>query len=127
MISLSSLVRSYLESAEYKILSDQDHCLIAHKIFFGSERESFIVWTVPPDIDPGRYESTLRASISTVRANYPGARAYVLAPSRGGFSRDMLELFRESRIKFGSSGKWGGGDVVGTFRIPNLLPVRLSI
>ena len=28
---------------------------------------------------------------------------------------------------FGSSGKWGGGDVVGTFRIPNLLPVRLSI
>ena len=27
----------------------------------------------------------------------------------------------------GSSGKWGGGDVVGTFRIPNLLPVRLSI
>ena len=100
MISLSSLVRSYLESAEYKILSDQDHCLIAHKIFFGSERESFIVWTVPPDIDPGRYESTLRASISTVRANYPGARAYVLAPSRGGFSRDMLELFRESRIKF---------------------------
>ena len=29
--------------------------------------------------------------------------------------------------KYGSSGKWGGGDVVGTFRIPNLLPVRLSI
>ena len=29
--------------------------------------------------------------------------------------------------KNGSSGKWGGGDVVGTFRIPNLLPVRLSI
>ena len=27
----------------------------------------------------------------------------------------------------GSSGKWGGGDAVGTFRIPNLLPVRLSI
>ncbi len=27
----------------------------------------------------------------------------------------------------GSSGKWGGGDVVGTFRIPNPLPVRLSI
>ncbi len=29
--------------------------------------------------------------------------------------------------KNGSSGKWGGGDVVGTFRILNLLPVRLSI
>ena len=29
--------------------------------------------------------------------------------------------------KEGSSGKWGGGDAVGTFRIPNLLPVRLSI
>ncbi len=29
--------------------------------------------------------------------------------------------------KKGSSGKWGGGDVVGTFRIPNPLPVRLSI
>ncbi len=31
------------------------------------------------------------------------------------------------RKYYGSSGKWGGGDVVGTFRIPNLLPVRLSI
>ena len=100
MISLSSLVRSYLESAEYKILSEQGHCLIADKIVFGSERDTFIVWTVPPDVDPSRYESTLRASISKVRANYPAARAYVLAPSRGGFSRDVLELFRESRIKF---------------------------
>ena len=33
----------------------------------------------------------------------------------------------DSETYFGSSGKWGGGDVVGTFRIPNLLPVRLSI
>ena len=30
-------------------------------------------------------------------------------------------------LYYGSSGKWGGGNVVGTFRIPNLLPVRLSI
>ena len=33
----------------------------------------------------------------------------------------------QKSVTYGSSGKWGGGDVVGTFRIPNLLPVRLSI
>ena len=29
--------------------------------------------------------------------------------------------------KRGSSGKWGGGTWFGGFRIPNLVPVRLSI
>ena len=38
-----------------------------------------------------------------------------------------LEMLEAKYGKVGSSGKWGGGDVVGTFRIPNLLPVRLSI
>ena len=54
----------------------------------------------------------------------------------GGLTLDLTlagkEPFSEVRDDadqhfFGSSGKWGGGDVVGTFRIPNLLPVRLSI
>ena len=100
MTSLSFLVRSYLESAGYKILSEQDNCLIADKIVFGSERDTLIVWTVPPDVGPGRYESTLRASVSKVRTNYPDAKAYVLASSRAGFSRDVRQLFRESKIRF---------------------------
>ncbi len=55
------------------------------------------------------------------------------------FARIFLRTLRRQRLsearrvtdyvadRRGSSGKWGGGDVVGTFRIPNLLPVRLSI
>ena len=41
--------------------------------------------------------------------------------------RDALRAEGIDGKAYGSSGKWGGGDVVGTFRIPNLLPVRLSI
>ena len=100
MTSLSPLVRSYLESAGYKILSEQNSCLIADRIVFGSERDTLIVWTVPRDSDTSRYESTLRASVSKVRTNYPDAKAYVLASYRGGFSREIRQLFRESKIKF---------------------------
>ncbi len=39
----------------------------------------------------------------------------------------VQDFAKDYQLNFGSSGKWGGGDVVGTFRIPNLLPVRLSI
>ena len=43
-------------------------------------------------------------------------------------SKAITNLGRIIKTEYiGSSGKWGGGDVVGTFRIPNLLPVRLSI
>lgn len=97
---MSSLARSYLESAGYNILSEQDNCIIADKLIFASERETSIVWTIPPDIPPGHYEATLRTTISTVRTNYPDAKGYVLAQSRGGFSRHALQFFRESRIKF---------------------------
>ena len=100
MTNLLPLVRSYVESAGYKTLSDHENCLIADKIVFGSERETLIVWTVPHDVDASRYESTLRASVSKVRANYPDATAYVLASYRGGFSRQIRQVFRESKIKF---------------------------
>ncbi len=42
-------------------------------------------------------------------------------------SQQNQKYFKRLRMIEGSSGKWGGGDVVGTFRIPNPLPVRLSI
>ena len=47
----------------------------------------------------------------------------------GSISLSVWKVWIEARKRdlLGSSGKWGGGDVVGTFRIPNLLPVRLSI
>lgn len=95
-----SLARGYLESAGFKILRHEGECLVADKLVFGQDRDTLIVWTIPPGPDASRYESSLRASISATRPNYPDAKAYVLAPSRGGFSRDLLQSLSESRIKF---------------------------
>jgi len=85
--SLLPLVRGYLESAGCKILHQENECLVADKLLFGQDRDTWVVWTVPPEQETGKYESTLRASISATRPNYPDAKAYVIARSRGGFSR----------------------------------------
>jgi hypothetical protein len=100
MESLLHLVRGYLESADFRILLQDAECLVADKLMFGQERDTWIVWTVPPGVDAAIYEPTLRSSISKIRPNYPDAKLYVLAESRGGFSRDLLQDFAESRIKF---------------------------
>jgi hypothetical protein len=99
MRDLPTLVRGYLTSAGFRILEERGDCLVADKLVFGQERDTWVVWTVPPG-DPATYESTLRAGISTVRPNYPDAKAFVLASSRGGFSRELLQTLTESRIKF---------------------------
>lgn len=100
MTSLIPLVRGYLESAGFKILLQEHECLVADKLIFGQDRDTWIVWTVPASRSGTSYESALRASISALRPNYPDARAYVLAASRGGFSRDLLQTLSELRIKF---------------------------
>jgi len=100
MDSLLPLVRGYLASAGFRILEERSECLVADKLVFGQERDTWVVWTVPPDQNPARYESTLRASISAIRPNYPDARAYVVAQSRVGLSRDLLQNLTESSIKF---------------------------
>src|SRR5437660_12931197 len=97
--SLIPLVRGYLESAGFKILSQQNEFLVADKLAFGQDRDTVIVWTVPTDQEVARYESTSRASTSTNRPNYPDARAYVIAKSLFGFSRDLLETLNDQRIK----------------------------
>jgi hypothetical protein len=97
---LQNLVRGYLTSAGFRILEERGQYLIADKLVFGQERDTWIVWTVPQEKDSGGYEAALRASISTVRPNWPDAKAFVLAPTRAGFSRDFLQTLAESRIKF---------------------------
>jgi len=99
MMDLPTLVRGYLTSAGFRILESREACLVADKLVFGQERDTWVIWTVPSR-DPGKFESTLRASISSVRPNYPDAKAFVLGSSRGGFSRDLLQTLTESRIKF---------------------------
>lgn len=99
MSKLQSLVRGYLESGGFKILRQEGECLVADRLVFGQDRDTLVVWTVPSETDASRYESTLRPSISAVRPNYPDAKAYVLAPSRSGFSRDLMQTLSESRIK----------------------------
>jgi len=96
---LMPLVRGYLESAGFKILAQQSECLVADKLVFGQERDTRIVWTVPVDEDIARYESTLRASVSMTRPNYPDAKAYVVAKSRSGFSRDLLQTLSDQGIR----------------------------
>jgi hypothetical protein len=99
MRDLPTLVRGYLTSAGFRIQEERGTCLVADKLVFGQERDTWLIWTVPPQ-GPEKYEATLRAEISSVRRNYPEAKAFVLASSRGGFSRDLLQTLTESRIKF---------------------------
>jgi len=97
--SLLPLVRGYLESAGCKILHQENECLVADKLLFGQDRDTWVVWTVPPEQETGKYESTLRASISATRPNYPDAKAYVIARSRGGFSREFQQTLSDDRIR----------------------------
>jgi len=94
------MVRGYLGSAGFKILDQQEGYLIADKLVFAQDRDTCVVWTVPTDQDNSRYESTLRGQISRVRPNYPYAKAYVIAKSRGGFSRDFQQELSDQRIHF---------------------------
>jgi hypothetical protein len=99
MESLLPLVRGYLDSAGFKILVQQPECLVADKLVFGQERDTWIVWTVPPDQEVSRYEATLRAGISALHPNYPDARAFVLASSRRGLSREFQQELSDQRIR----------------------------
>jgi hypothetical protein len=98
-MTLQSLARDYLTSAGFRILEERSDCLVADKLFW-QERDTWIVWTIPQEKEPGTYESALRSSISSIRPNYPDAKAYVLASSRSGFSRDFLQTLAELKIKF---------------------------
>lgn len=98
MNDLMASARGYLESAGFKILLQESQCLVADKLVFGQDRATWIVWPVPTDEDPRRYESKLADSISKMRSNYPDAAGYVLAQSRGGFSRDFLQTLSDKRV-----------------------------
>lgn len=100
MKDLCSLVKGYLESAGYRMIDQDDHVLVFDKLVFGQDRDTVLVWTMPEGRDIGSYEPILRAHISKQRARYPDAKAYVLAHSRGGFSRDMLQTLADNRTKF---------------------------
>jgi hypothetical protein len=100
MTNLQALAREYLTSAGLRILEERSDCLVADKLVFGGDRDTWLVWTLPAEEEPGRYEHMLRTSISSVRPNYPDAKAYLVAPSRGGFSRDFLHTLPELRITF---------------------------
>ena len=99
MANLLSLARGYLDSAGYKTLLQESDCLVADKLVFGQERDTVLVWAVPPGDNPSAYQAILAPGISKVRPNYPDAKAYVLADSRGGFSRDFLQVLSDLRVK----------------------------
>ena len=100
MNSLLPLVRGYLESAGFNILRQEGDYVVADKLVFGQDRDTWLVWTVPDDQDLSAYEGPLRVALPRVRANYPDAKAYLLSVSRGGFSRDLLQTLTDSRIQF---------------------------
>ena len=100
MNSLLPLVRGYLESSGFNILRQEGDYLVADKLVFGQDRDTWLVWTVPVGQDLSRYEASLRVALPRVRSNYPDAKAYLLSASRGGFSRDLLQTLSDSRIQF---------------------------
>ena len=100
MRDLCSLAKGYLESEGYRIIDQDAHGLVLDKLVFGQDHDTVLLWTLPEGQEISCYEPILRAQISNRRANYPDAKAYVLAHSRGGFSRDMLQTLADNRTKF---------------------------
>jgi hypothetical protein len=100
LANLMPLVRGYLESAGFKIIVQEDGCIVGDKLLFGQERDTWVVWPLPADLEPAKYESTLRGSVATLRPNYPDARAFVVAWSRAGFSRSFYQALSDLRVKF---------------------------
>jgi hypothetical protein len=100
MEDLGSLVRGYFESAGFRVIGEHDHCLVADKLIFGQDRDTRMVWTIPGDVDPAKYEPSLRASIARLGPRYPEAKSSVVAWSRAGFTREVQQLFSDQRIKF---------------------------
>ena len=100
MTDMRLLVKGYLESAGYRIIDQDAHGMVLDKLVFGHERDTILMWTMPEVRDIGSYEPKLSTHISNRRASYPDAKAYVLAQSRGGFSRDMLKTLANNRVKF---------------------------
>lgn len=95
---LMPLASGYLQSAGLKIVFQSDEVLVADRLIFGQDRETWIVLTVPPDESPESYESSLRANVSRLIPKYPSARAYVLTHSRVGFSRELQQTLSDNRI-----------------------------
>lgn len=95
---LMPLIKGYLESDGFRILDERSGFLVADKLIFAQERDTRLIWTIPADQEIRHYEATLRGSISMRRANYPDAKAYVVAESRSGFSRDLLQTLSDQRV-----------------------------
>ena len=99
MGSLIPLVRGYLESAGFKILEEYEDCVVADRLVFAEDRDTWIVWTIPTAQEITQYESTLRASVSELRSKYPHAKATVLSLSLSGFSRSLRQELIDQRIR----------------------------
>ena len=81
MRELRLLAEGYLEANGYRVVDQDQHGLIFDKLVFGQDRDTVLLWTVPDEHDIGQWESVLRREIPKRRANYPDAKAYVLASS----------------------------------------------
>ena len=103
MENLESLAQDYLKSAGFKVSSEESGCLVADKLGFGGERDTLLVWVAPPVTSFGKlpdgYEHKLTSNISSIRPKYPeDAKAFILASSREGFSRDLLQKLTRTRV-----------------------------
>jgi len=97
MDNLLSLVKGYLMSDGYRVLEEQEECLVARKMTTGYEEDTRIIWTVPSEEYAKRYEGILLGSIPKLSQKYPEAKSIVLAGTRAGFSRRLIHGLTDLR------------------------------
>lgn len=95
---LNALIRGYIESDGFRIVDQGSYLLVADRLVFGDERDTRLIWTIPAGQEVPHLEATLRGSINSNRVKYPDARGYVVAESRAGFSRNLLQLLNDQRV-----------------------------
>jgi hypothetical protein len=100
MSELALLVKGYLESSGFKVLSEQQGRVIADRPSVANLRDIWIVWTVPEGTDRQRYERSLVPAIEETLRDYPEAHGFLLASNKGGFSREFIAELAEHRVRF---------------------------
>jgi len=101
MDALQESVQSYLESAEFNLLETSEGLIVADKMRFGGDRDTWLVWTPPPSVDVRSFpdlERRLLREFGVYIQQYPNARYSIVAHTLEGFTREFRSEAKKLRI-----------------------------
>jgi hypothetical protein len=102
---MQALVEGYLESAGYNLIEKGPGFIVADRAEFGGAgRDTRLYWIVPPALpeDIRSMEPRLAASFMENLRRFPKARAWLISPVGGGFSKRFRHEAQQLGIRISS-------------------------